>query len=187
MLAFLTRFDMGGVQTLRLSGCKMGVKAGEQLATSRACLAELECLGLRGNGLWAGVANDGSGVPALLRDYCGRLRTLELGGNGLDDAGAASLAEALSQMQTLTSLDLSDGKLSSTGASLLAGLLHSSSRACPGHVRLNAVPQAWNPRLNDFPLVFMQRPLQSFPSYDAWKSSTTGSQTWVRLQYVTQS
>eukprot|EP00913_Durusdinium_trenchii_P017792 g16718.t1 len=62
------------------------------------------------------MGDDATALLAALTLRCCQLCTLRLAGNGIGDAGAGCLAESLKLLAPLKTLDLSDNRLTATGA-----------------------------------------------------------------------
>ncbi|XP_066537048.1 NACHT, LRR and PYD domains-containing protein 3-like isoform X2 [Hoplias malabaricus] len=111
------------LETLRLSGCRLGDKSCESLGSVLQSNSSLKELDLSNNDL------QDSGVELLsaaLKSPLCKLETLRLALCGLRDKSCKSLGSALQSENSLKELDLSNNDLQDSGVELLSAALKSS-------------------------------------------------------------
>ena len=107
------------LQSLDMSGCKIGSEGVALLFDDHQCWINLHTLNSSNNK----IGSDGAQVLSKVLIHCKKLRCLDLTSNGIGDDGAVALAEGLKDLTSLLKLRLGCNKITSKGALALVEVL----------------------------------------------------------------
>ena len=107
------------LQSLDMSGCKIGSEGEALLFDDHQCWVNLHTLNLSNNK----IGSDDAQVLSKVLVHCKNLCCLDLTGNDIGDDGAVALAEGLKDLTSLLELRLCSNKITSKGALALVEVL----------------------------------------------------------------
>ena len=107
------------LQSLNISGCKIGSEGVALLFDDHQCWVNLHTLKLSSDK----ISSDGALVLSKVLVHCKNLRCLDLSYNDIGDDGAVALTEGLKDLTSLLKLRLHDNKITSQGELALVEVL----------------------------------------------------------------
>ena len=114
------------LQSLDMSGCKIGSEGVALLCDDHQCWVNLHTLNLSYNKIGSG----GAQVLSKVLVHCNNLRCLDLTSNDIGDDGAVALAEGLKDLTSLLELRLGNNRITSQGALALVEVLKYNHLQC---------------------------------------------------------